>query len=284
MARNSRFRCGAEFEISLERGIRDSAEARNLRFRCSAKFEISWGTKFEISLWRGIRDFAKARNSRFRCGAEFEILLWCEIRVAGHSLTVDQIVRNMTAFDEILGIDWLARYRAIIDYYRRRVTVTMGTTKVSCSLGSRSGVLLSALYTVEEVTTAPSRELPRIVCEFANVFPEELGGLPPVREIEFQIDLMPGTAPISVAPYRFAPAELTELKCQLEDLQAKGIIRPSTSPWGAPALFMKKKGGALRMCIDYRKCEPGHGEEPVPDAENRRHSRPASRVDVFLKD
>ena len=129
----------------------------------------------------------------------------------------------------------------------------MGTTKVSCSLGSRSGVLLSALYTVEEVTTAPSRELPRIVCEFTDVFPEELGGLPPVREIEFQIDLMPGTAPISVAPYRVAPAELTELESQLEDLQAKGFIRPSTSPCGAPALFVKKKGGALRMCIDYRK-------------------------------
>ena len=177
----------------------------------------------------------------------------CEVRVVDHSLIGDLIVLNMTTFDEILGMDWLARYGAIIDCYRRRVTVTMGTTKVSCSLGSRSGVLLSAVSTVEEVTTAPSRELPRIVCEFADVFPEELGGLPPVREIEFQIDLMPGTAPISVAPYRFAPAELTELKCQLEDLQAKGIIRPSTSPWGAPALFVKKKGGALRMCIDYRK-------------------------------
>ena len=77
--------------------------------------------------------------------------------------------------------------------------------------------------------------------------------MPPVREVEFTIDLMPGTTPISVAPYRFAPAELTELKIQLEELQSRGFIRPSVSPWGAPALFVKKKDGSLRMCIDYRK-------------------------------
>ena len=78
----------------------------------------------------------------------------CEVRVADHSLIGDLIVLDMTTFDVILGMDWLARYKAIIDCYRRRVTVTMGTTKVSCSLGSRSGVLLSALYTVEEVTSS----------------------------------------------------------------------------------------------------------------------------------
>lgn len=76
--------------------------------------------------------------------------------------------------------------------------------------------------------------------------------LPPHREVEFSIDLLPGTAPISMAPYRFAPAELSELKVQLQELLDKGFIRPRTSPCGAPALFVKKKDNSLRMCIDYR--------------------------------
>ena len=95
--------------------------------------------------------------------------------------------------------------------------------------------------------------MPRVVCEFPDVFPDQLWGMPPVREVEFAIDLVPGTAPISVAPYRFAPAELVELKRQLKELEDQGFIRPSVSPWGAPALFVKKKDGSLRMCIDYRQ-------------------------------
>ena len=95
--------------------------------------------------------------------------------------------------------------------------------------------------------------LPRVVCEYSDVFPEDLVSLPPHREIEFSIDLVPGTAPISMAPYRFAPAELVELKVQLQELLDKGFVRPSVSPWGAQALFVKMKDGALRLCIDYRK-------------------------------
>ncbi len=89
--------------------------------------------------------------------------------------------------------------------------------------------------------------------EFIDVFPEELPGLPPEREIDFGIDLLPGTEPISIPPYRMAPAELRELKEQLKDLLEKGFIRPSVSPWGAPVLFVRKKDGTLRMCIDYRQ-------------------------------
>ena len=92
-----------------------------------------------------------------------------------------------------------------------------------------------------------------IVCEFEDAFPSELPGLPPRREVEFAIDLIPGTSPISVPPYRFALAELRELKIQLQELHDLGFIRPSSSPWGAPALFAKKKDGSLRLCIDYRK-------------------------------
>ena len=92
-----------------------------------------------------------------------------------------------------------------------------------------------------------------VVRDFKVVFPEDLPGLPPDREIEFEIDLVPGTAPISKAPYRMAPAELKELHTQLQELLDKGFIRPSYSPWGAPVLFVKKKDGTMRLCIDYRE-------------------------------
>ena len=92
-----------------------------------------------------------------------------------------------------------------------------------------------------------------IVRDFGDVFPEDLPGLPPDREIEFEIELAPGTGPISKAPYRMAPAELKELHEQLQELLNKGFIRPSHSPWGAPVLFVKKKDGTMRLCIDYRE-------------------------------
>ncbi|KAL5822824.1 hypothetical protein ACOSQ4_020724 [Xanthoceras sorbifolium] len=91
------------------------------------------------------------------------------------------------------------------------------------------------------------------VCDFTDVFPEELPSFPPQREVEFVIDVVPATSPISIAPYRMAPAELKELKIQLQELLDKGFIRPSVSPWGAPVLFVKKKDGSLRLCIDYRQ-------------------------------
>ena len=91
-----------------------------------------------------------------------------------------------------------------------------------------------------------------VVNEYPDVFPEELPGMPPDRDIEFVIDLVPGTAPIAKRPYRMAASELAELKKQLEELQRIGFIRPSSSPWGAPVLFVKKKDGSMRLCVDYR--------------------------------
>ncbi|GKF74813.1 putative reverse transcriptase domain-containing protein, partial [Tanacetum coccineum] len=92
-----------------------------------------------------------------------------------------------------------------------------------------------------------------VVKEFPDVFPEDLPGIPPVRQVEFQIDLIPGAAPIARTPYRLAPSEMQELSNQLQELTDRGFIRPSTSPWGAPVLFVKKKDGSFRMCIDYRE-------------------------------
>jgi hypothetical protein len=91
-----------------------------------------------------------------------------------------------------------------------------------------------------------------VVREFPNVFLEELPRMPPDREVEFVIDLLPRTAPISKRPYRMSVEELKELKKQLTELQESRYIRPSSSPWGAPVMFVQKKDGSQRMCVDYR--------------------------------
>jgi hypothetical protein len=93
----------------------------------------------------------------------------------------------------------------------------------------------------------------RVTQDFQDVFPDEIPGLPPIRDNEFFIDLHPGTGPISIAPYRMTPKELQDLKEQLEDLLRKGFIRPSVSPWGTPVLLVKKNDGRSRLCVDYRQ-------------------------------
>ncbi|PBO56097.1 hypothetical protein CKX39_26525, partial [Escherichia coli] len=95
------------------------------------------------------------------------------------------------------------------------------------------------------------QEIP-IVQDYPDVFPEDLPGMPPKRDIEFRIDLVPGTNPIHKRPYRMAANELAEVKKQVDDLLQKGYIRPSTSPWGAPVIFVEKKDHIQRMCVDYR--------------------------------
>ena len=90
-----------------------------------------------------------------------------------------------------------------------------------------------------------------VVSEFLDVFPEDLPGVPPLREIDFCIDLELDTKQISIPPYRMAPAKFKELKLQLKDLTYKGFIQPSISSWGTLVLFVKKKDGTLRMCVNY---------------------------------
>ena len=99
----------------------------------------------------------------------------------------------------------------------------------------------------------PDLDIPRVVCEYVDVFPDELPGLPPHRDVDFGIELHPGTTTISMTPHRMAPVELQELRVQLQELLDKGFIRPSTSPWGASVLLAKKRGKTLRLCIDYRQ-------------------------------
>jgi hypothetical protein len=118
---------------------------------------------------------------------------------------------------------------------------------------------------------SPVERIP-VVCDYPDVFPDELPGRPPDRDIEFAIELQPGTAPISKRPYRMPPAELAELKRQLQELLDKGFIRPSTSPWGCPALFVKKKDESLIMCVDYR---------PL-NAVTIKNKYPLPRIDVLF--
>jgi hypothetical protein len=121
------------------------------------------------------------------------------------------------------------------------------------------------------MTELPLKKIP-VVCEYADVFPYELPGMPPDRDIDFAIELQPGTVPISKRPYRMPPAELAELKKQLQELLDKGFIRPSTSPWGCPTLFVKKKDESLRLCIDYH---------PL-NAVTIKNKYPLPRIDVLF--
>jgi len=111
-----------------------------------------------------------------------------------------------------------------------------------------SGAQCFVIFTHLEVEGGKVESAIHVVHEFEDVFPDEVPGLPPNREAEFSIDLVPRTGPVSMAPYRMAPAKLVELKKQIEELMEKQFIRPSTSPWGAPMLLVKKRMG-VRVCV-----------------------------------
>ena len=191
----------------------------------------------------------------------------CELEISGTLLTVDLRIMDMSKFDVILGMDWLIAYRIVIDYERRRVTAYTQDGTRMVSQGGKHDILPQTAYeskcqgqlagwltslTLED-EERPDLDLPRVVCEYVDVFSDELPGLPPQRVVDFGIELHPGISPISMTPHRMALVELQELRVQLQELLDKGFIRPSTSPWGAPVLFVKKKDKTLRLCIDYRQ-------------------------------
>jgi hypothetical protein len=156
----------------------------------------------------------------------------------------DLTVLPSQGIDVILGMDWLTKHKGIISCANKTVLLTDHQGKsVSCQAQPPAKDPMVFNLAVESIS---------VVEEFMDVFPEELLGMPPEREVEFYIDLIPGTAPIAKRPYRMAPTELAELKLQIAELKQKGYIRPSSSPWGAPVLFVTKKDGSMRMCIDYR--------------------------------
>ena len=195
----------------------------------------------------------------------------CPIKIQEYEFLGDLIELSFREFDVILGMDWLSRHRAIVDCRMKRVTLRTPDDSEVVFIGERpyhlSNVISATVarkmvrkgceaylsYVIDMVKARPSVSDIPTVSDFLDVFPEELPGLPPQRKIEFSIDVVPGATPASITPYRMAPLELKELKLQLQELLDKGFIRPSVSPWGAPVLFVKKKDGTLRLCVDYRQ-------------------------------
>ncbi|GMJ13693.1 hypothetical protein HRI_005038600 [Hibiscus trionum] len=174
----------------------------------------------------------------------------CPLKIQGIPFPANLMVLPFNEFDLILGLDWLAEHQAWVDCSKKKLYLRgLGRESITLMKSKCQSSLMCALESTKELKP---EDIP-IIRDFPDVFPEELPGLPPVREVEFGIEVQPGTTPISIAPYRMAPMELKELKAQIQDLESKGFIRPSSSPWGAPVLFVKKKDGSMRLCIDYRQ-------------------------------
>jgi hypothetical protein len=170
------------------------------------------------------------------------------IQLGSNLVKIDLIVLDLEGMDILLGMDWMTRHRVSLDISSRAVEIDSPYQGITVLYLSRRKCINSCAYAVEGIRL---EDIP-IVCEYPDVFPDDLPGMPPDRDIEFIIELQPGTAPISKRPYRMPPNELAELKIQLQDLLDKGFIRPSASPWGCPALFVRKKDNSLRLCVDYR--------------------------------
>ncbi|GJR16579.1 putative reverse transcriptase domain-containing protein [Tanacetum coccineum] len=183
------------------------------------------------------------------------IIRGCTLNFLDHPFNIDLMPVELGSFDVIIGMDWLRRCHAVIVCDEKLVQVPYGNeTLTFCGNESSNGRenKISAKKEEDKSEGKQIKDVP-IVRDFPEVFPEDLPGLPPARPVEFQIDLIPGAAPVARAPYRLAPSKMKELSEQLQELSDKGFIRPSSSPWGAPVLFVKKKDGSFRMCIDYRE-------------------------------
>ncbi|KAG8503648.1 hypothetical protein CXB51_001631 [Gossypium anomalum] len=195
----------------------------------------------------------------------------CPLMIRGYCFLADLMLLPFDEFDVILGMDWLTTHDVIVNCRKKFIELKCENGEIlrvnseesdssfpiisvmSAQKCLRKGYEAYLAFVLNTKNPELKIESVPVVCEFPDVFPEELPGLPPVRKVEFGIELIPGTTPISIAPYRMAPLELKELKAQLQELIDKGFVRPSSSPWGAPVLFVKKKDGSMRLCIDYRQ-------------------------------
>ncbi|GJX61446.1 putative reverse transcriptase domain-containing protein [Tanacetum coccineum] len=176
-----------------------------------------------------------------------KVIKGCKLEIEGYVFDIDLIPFVHGSFNVIIGMEWLSNYKAKIVCHEKVERIPLSDGKVLRVLGERpdeKARFLMGIKKQEEIV---------VVREFPEVFPDDLSGLPPIREIEFRIELIPGATPIAKSPYHLAPSELEELYEQLKELQDKGFIRPSSSPWGAPILFVKKKDSSFRMCIDYKE-------------------------------
>ncbi|KAD5960422.1 hypothetical protein E3N88_11894 [Mikania micrantha] len=192
------------------------------------------------------------------------IIKGCVLTLADHQLVIDLMPVTLGSFDVVIGMDWLSANHAEIVCNEKIVRIALPSGEQISIQGERRGVLLNIMSCMKAnkylkkgytailalITEQPKKEQKiediAIVRDYPEVFPDDLPGLPPARQVEFQIDLTPGAAPIAKAPYRLAPTEMQELSNQLQELLDKGFIRPSFSPWGAPVLFVKKKDGSFQ--------------------------------------
>ncbi|GKA94037.1 putative reverse transcriptase domain-containing protein, partial [Tanacetum coccineum] len=168
-----------------------------------------------------------------------------------HVFNIDLTPFGHGSFDVIIGMDWLSNHKAKINCHEKVVRMPLLDVKVLGVLGKipeeKARLLMSA-----KASDKKQEEIV-VVRDFPKVFLDDLSGSPPLWEIEFRIELIPRAVLIAKSPYHLAPSELDELSGQLKELQDKGFIQPSSSPWGAPMLFIKKKDGSFRMCIDYKE-------------------------------
>ncbi|KAJ0509396.1 putative nucleotidyltransferase, Ribonuclease H [Helianthus annuus] len=200
-----------------------------------------------------------------------EVVRGCVIELGEREFALDLLPVQLGSFDMVVGIYWLSGNKAEIVCHEKVVRIPTEDGKtivvhgekrdmplriISCLKARKclqKGCAAFLAHIVDKKAAEPKIEDIPVAREYPEVFPEDLPGLPPQRQVEFRIDLVPGVAPVAKAPYRLAPSEMQELSTQLQELLEKGFIRPSFSPWGAPVLFVKKKDGSFRMCIDYRE-------------------------------
>jgi hypothetical protein len=169
------------------------------------------------------------------------------LELSGKVFSTNLIILSGQGINVILGMSWMKMHKAVLDIAVRLVYLNSPMYgKVTLHLPAISHIKASLHHMVER-----RLEDIHVVREFPDMFPDDLPRMPPERAIEFKIELQPGTAPISKAPYKMSREELAELKIQLKDLLDKGFIRPSSSLWGCPALFISKKDKGLCLCVDY---------------------------------
>jgi len=177
------------------------------------------------------------------------VVLGATLEIGDRQFLADLVVLLGVGIDVILVMKWMSGNGVLIDTTTRVVMLRDPNTKVAFLVQLPRDIHIRS--TMNAVTSRAIKDIP-VVCEFPDVFPDDLPGLPPDRDVEFKIELLLGTARISRRPYRMPPNELAELKTQLNELLKKGLIRPSSSPWGCPSIFVKKKDQSFRMCVDYR--------------------------------
>ncbi|GKC60975.1 putative reverse transcriptase domain-containing protein [Tanacetum coccineum] len=191
----------------------------------------------------------------YECGSTNHIKSAClrvvrtkGIRDTAFMLGVEEASQDLNI---MTGMDWLSIHKAKIICHEKVVRIPLLDGKMLRVLGEKPKEKMRQLMSAK--AKEKKQEEIVVVKDFPEVFPDDLSGLSSVQKIEFQIELIPGAMPVAKSPYRMAHSKLEELSGQLKELQDKGFIRPSSSPWGAPVLFVKKKDRSFRMCIDYRE-------------------------------